>query len=109
MNKKAVKYNQRIGDLVVKFVDYMQTADETPTDALEIFGIENALSANETYQMSLYLKQQGYQIDPLIFHPDYTGEEDDVTFQEYDDAHIVFFPRVVRMKNQWINLISLLF
>jgi hypothetical protein len=64
----------------------MQTADETPTDALEIFGIENALSANETYQMSLYLKQQGYQIDPLIFHPDYTGEEDDVTFQEYDDA-----------------------
>jgi hypothetical protein len=64
----------------------MQTADETPTDALEIFGIENALSANETYQMSLYLKQQGYQIDPLIFHPDYTGEEDDITFQEYDDA-----------------------
>jgi hypothetical protein len=86
VKREAAKYNQRIGDLVVKFVDYMQTADENPTDALEIFSIQNALSANEAYQMALYLNKQGYQVDPLVFHPDYTGEEDEVTFQEYDDA-----------------------
>lgn len=90
------KYNQRIGDLVVKFIDYFRLRQQSPLEgedtlsvgeALEQFSLSNVLTAGEAYQIAQYLRGQNYDIDPLAFHPQYDSEEKDQSvFGEYNDA-----------------------
>ena len=101
MNKNAAKYSQKIGNLVVDFVDYydaheqlLQEGDE-PWDldeALEYFSAEKQTSPNETYQMALYLKEKGYLIDPITFHPEYIPEDEkeEIFIEDQFQKHSIF-------------------
>jgi len=101
MNKKAAKYSQRIGNLVIDFVDYYDAHEqllqegEEPWDldeALEYFSYQQKLSPNDTYLIALQLKEQDYPIDPATFHPEHIPEDEreDIVLEDQFQKHSIF-------------------
>ena len=81
MKKRATsKYNPRIGQLIVDFLEYFGKHEEESMDvwdldeALQYFGTSQNLKSTETYRIAMQLYSQGYPIDPVEFHPDYISE-----------------------------------
>jgi len=100
MNKNAAKYNQKIGNLVIDFVDYYDAHEKllqeeywNLDEALEYFSNERRLPPNDTYQMALQLKEQGYTIDPITFHPEYIPEDEkgeEIFVEDKFQKHSIF-------------------
>ena len=82
--RQAARYNARIGQLMVEFLEYYQTHEQLLEEGenswdldegLEYFGSEQGLTLSETYQIAMMLNEQRYPIDPSTFHPDYVEGE----------------------------------
>lgn len=84
----AKRYNPYIGNLVVEFLDYFSSqSDPRPGHVLRIFKGQRNLDPRVVYQIALLLREQGYAIDPVEFHPEYFSESvTDNAFDAYDDA-----------------------
>jgi len=98
-SRAAAKYSPRIGNLVINFIDFytsheqlLQEGEESwdIDEALEYFAMEKHLSPGDVYQVSLYLKDQEYPIDPLTFHPDYIPEDEKEVAVDQSQTHSVF-------------------
>ena len=114
---QVAKYDPRIGDLFVEFIDYYNNEMselQDISDGLEDFGGDLGLALGDTYQIALMLREHGYAIDPVAFHPDqvageppepgelqgleqqyqtrsvYDDYEDALRTERYEDAHQIF-------------------
>lgn len=80
MKKTAAKrYNPRIGDLTINFLDWFAAQEQTIEEgqeswsideALEYYSIDKKLSPNDTYQIAVYLGKQRYPIKAEEFYPE---------------------------------------